>query len=160
MGVMRFTIIDATKTVSFVGPNHGGKVLTAACSTGPTDLDTLLAAAEPYDRDLVTYLRNGLANFDEHNVPGNFTAIHDRLRADRPVNQPPFRVVDEVTRTASVTPAGYGLILFNLTAQRIVQVQNSYSTLLRRDRGRIRAAGRPTRQLYRYELPGDWRIVP
>ncbi len=48
----------------------------------------------------------------------------------------------------------------DLPAQRIVQVQNSYAALLRRDRGRIRTAGRPTRHLYRYVLPDEWRLVP
>lgn len=32
--------------------------------------------------------------------------------------------------------------------------------ILRQDRGRIRAAGRPTRHLYRYILPNEWALVP
>jgi hypothetical protein len=157
---MRLTIIDRDEAVSFVAPGHGSKVLTAACSQRPADLTGLLAAAESYDPDLVRYLRDGLANFDEHNARDRYGAIHARLAAGPPTRTPPFRVVDDVTRAASVRPAGAGLILYNLPARRIVQVQNSYSTILRRDRGRIRASGQPTRRLYRYELPGDWSLVP
>jgi hypothetical protein len=158
--VMRLTIIDRDESVSFIAPGHGSKVLAAACSQRPADLAGLLDAAESYDADLIRYVRDGLATFDEHNTPDRYDAIHARLSADPPSRTPPFRVVDDVTRAASVQPAGAGLILYNLPARRIIQVQNSYSTILRRDRGRIRAAGRPTRRLYRYELPGDWSLVP
>ena len=157
---MRLTIIDPAGSVSFVGPGHGSKVFTAACSRRPADLEALLAAAEPFDPDLVAYLLDGLANFDEHNGAGRYEAILASLAAARPADAPPFRVVDEVTRAASLTPVGAGLILYNLSAQRIVQVQNTYGAIRRRDRGRVRASGQPTRQLYRYELPGDWTIVP
>jgi len=92
--------------------------------------------------------------------PELLPAIHDLLATLHPRDLPPFRVVDDVTRAASLAPVSTGLILYNLTAQRIVQVQNSYCSLLRRDRGRIRASGRPTRHLYRYELPSEWSLVP
>lgn len=157
---MRLTVIDPAGSVSFIGPAHGAKVLAAACSRRPEYLGELLAAAEPFDSEMVRYLLDGLANFDEHNAGGRYEAFRARLAGTAPPDLPPFRVVDDVTRAASLTPVGAGLILYNLPAQRIVQVQNSYSSILRRDRGRIRAAGRPTRRLYRYELPADWRIVP
>jgi hypothetical protein len=57
-------------------------------------------------------------------------------------------------------PRRLGVIIFNLKARRIVQVQNSYSELLRSDRGRVRVDGRPTRQIYRYSLPEEWAILP
>jgi hypothetical protein len=157
---MRLTIIDGAGAVSFIGPAHGAKVLTAACSKGPATLADLLEIARPYDADMVDGVLDGLALFDEHNGPGNYAAIGEMLRTLDPRALPPFRVVDEATRNASLNPIATGLILFNLTAQRIVQVQNSYCGLLRRDRGRIRASGRPTRHLYRYELPSEWSIVP
>ncbi len=160
MSDIRLTVIDEQGTVSFVSPAHGAKVLTAACSRRPAHLAALLDAAQPYDADLIAYLRDGLAVFDEHNADGRYEAVHTALRTTPPVQSPPFRVVDDVTRVASLTPVAAGLILFNLPAQRIVQVQNSYSAIQRRDRGRIRASGRPTRHLYRYELPTDWSLVP
>lgn len=160
MSTIRLTMIDDAGAVSFIGPAHGAKVLTAACSKGPTSLGQLLDFARPYDTEMINGLLDGLALFDEHNTPGNYAAIHEMLATLHPSATPPFRVVDEVTRAASLAPVTTGVILFNLTALRIVQVQNSYCGLLRRDRGRIRAAGRPTRYLYRYELPGEWSIVP
>lgn len=160
MTVMRLTIIDAAGAVSLVSPPHGAKVFTAACSKDPGTLPELLEHASSYDAELVASLLDGLAVFDEHNVAHNYVAVHTALRTAPPEGSPPFRVVDEVTRTASVTPTGHGLVLFNLDARRIVQVQNSYGALQRRDRGRVRAQGRPTRRLYRYELPSKWRLIP
>ena len=156
----RLTVIDPSGAVSFVSPAHGAKMLAAACSRTPPTLEDLLAVARPYDTELIDTLIDGLALFDEHNAPGNYRTIHDMLATSASADVPPFRVVDDSTRRASLTPVHSGLILYNLPARRIVQVQNSYCGLLRRDRGRIRASGRPTRYLYRYELPSEWRLVP
>lgn len=153
-------MIDALGSASFVAPAHGAKVLTAACSRGPATIDDLLQRAQPFDAEMVEGVRDGLALFDQHNSPGNYTAVHDMLAQLKPHDMPPFRVVDETTRAASLAPVATGLIIFNLPAQRIVQVQNSYSSLLRQDRGRIRTAGHPTRHLYRYQLPKEWSLVP
>jgi hypothetical protein len=157
---MRLTMIDALGSASFVAPAHGAKVLTAACSRGPATIDDLLQIAQPFDAEMVEEVIDGLALFDQHNGPGNYAAVHDMLAQLKPHDMPPFRVVDETTRAASLAPVSTGLIIFNLPAQRIVQIQNSYSSLLRQDRGRIRTAGRPTRHLYRYRLPEEWSLVP
>ena len=157
---MRLTMVDGAGSVSFVAPAHGAKVLTAACSRGPATIDQLFEIARPFDAEMIDGVIDGLALFDQHNGDGDYTAVHDMLKALRPHDMPPFRVVDEATRAASLAPVSTGLIIFNLKAQRIVQVQNSYSSLLRRDRGRIRASGHPTRHLYRYELPSEWSLVP
>lgn len=158
--VFRLTVIDGDTTVSFISPGHGAKMLTAACSKNPPNLAALLELARPFDTDLVNYWQNGLAYFDEYNGQGQYEAIQRTLAETPSGETPPFRVVDAMTRVVSFKPALSGLILFNLTAQRIVQVHNSYCSLQRRDRGRIRASGRPTRHLYRYELPSEWRLVP
>lgn len=157
---MRLTVVDAAGAVSLVGPAHGAKVFTAACSHNPATVTDLLDQASHYDAELVAFILDGLAVFDEHNSATNFAVAHAALAALEGAGTAPFRVVDEVTRTASVTPAGHGLVLFNLVAHRIVQVQNSYGVLRRRDRGRVRAHGRPTRRLYRYELPASWSLIP
>ncbi len=157
---MRLTTVDRAGSVSFVAPAHGAKVLTAACSRGPATLDELFQIARPFDAELIDGVIDGLALFDRHNTDGDYAAVHDMLATLQPRDLPPFRVVDEATRAASLAPVATGLVIFNLTAQRIVQVQNSYGSLLRRDRGRIRDSGHPTRYLYRYELPSEWRLVP
>jgi|GEM_PF-183653 len=73
---------------------------------------------------------------------------------------PVFRVIDETTRNESLQPVKVGLIIFNLRAKRIVQVQNSYGVLHRSDRGRYFENGQPTDRLYFYRLPVDWSLVP
>lgn len=160
MDIIRFTVIDDAGTASFVGPCHAIKMLAAACSQYPRSVRQLLESTRRYDADFVTTVLSGLAVFDEHNTPENlqrFTAISDRRE---PASLPPFRVHDERTRRLSLAPAGTGLILFNLATRRIIQVQNSYSDVRRSDRGRVRENGRPTRTLYHYRLPDEWRIVP
>lgn len=73
---------------------------------------------------------------------------------------PVFRVSDTETQQRSQEPAGAGLIIFNLKAKRIIQVQNSFGQLQRSDRGRYHENGKPTERLYFYRLPADWSIVP
>jgi len=157
---VRFTVIDSQGAVSFVGPGHAIKMLTAACSRSPQSLAELLDFTRPYDTDFVDEVRRGLAIFDEHNTPEDTSAFHAMLRQVSPSRLPPFRVLDEVTRDLSLQPVDSGLILYNLGARRIVQVHNRYGALQREDRGRIRRSGQPTRLLYYYRLPDDWTIVP
>ena len=164
MFVMRFTIIDPDGTVSFVAPCNALKALVAACSKSPTRLEELLSATTRYDTDLKDYVLNSLSVFDEHNCAGQYTQIHsalqhaDEQRAHHQI--PAFRVVDEVTREASLRPVKAGLVLFNLKERRIIQVQNTYADVKRRDRGRIHEGGQPTNRLYYYNLPVDWQILP
>lgn len=160
MSVIRFTLIDETGTASFVGPCHAIKMFVAACSQHPTTGDQLLSIVRHYDFDFVQSVESGLAVFDEHNARENTANFDTLVQSTNSRDLPPFRVLNPTGRHASLQPAGTGLILFNLPARRIVQVQNSYADVLRTDRGRVRRNGRPTRMLYRYTLPDEWKIVP
>jgi hypothetical protein len=51
-------------------------------------------------------------------------------------------------------------VVFNLKERRIIQIQNNYANLERKDRGRIRVDGEPSQMLFQYELPTDWVLVP
>lgn len=159
---MRYTIIDAGGSVSFIGPCQGLKPLVAACATGAATAEGLLTTAGEYDNDLRDRVLAGLHVFDEHNVPGDYSAIHAALAAPRDGERPGpiLRVVDETTRQASLTPHGAGLILFNLPPQRIVQVQNTYGPIERHDRGRVRRNGRATGHTFSYRLPPSWTLLP
>ena len=157
---MRFTVVDAHGTASFVGPAHALKMLAAACCRRPSDVRTLLRHVGDYDGQLVGGVLSGLAVFDEHNTAEDHAQIRGRLDRVSPDETPPFRVVDEATRRWSLEPARTGLVVFNLPARRIVQVQNSYGELPRRGQGRVRQDGKPTGRLYWYELPPEWAILP
>jgi hypothetical protein len=135
-------------------------MLVAACAKAPEDLGELLDLTRRYDNEFATSVLNGLAIFDEHNLRGNTDAIEKLFGEHPPSMWPPFRVYNDATRRASTLPAQAGLIVINLSAKRIIQVQNSYAEIQRKDRGRIRADGRPTRQLYHYDLPNEWALVP
>lgn len=164
MYVMRFTIIDENGTVSFVAPCNGLKALVAACGSKPAPTNTreLLAATAPYDDCLGENVLNGLARFDEYNSKAkhsNFDAAIGLFSGEDDKHKlPPFRVLDDATRELSLTPVKAGLVLFNLPQKRIIQVQNTYAEVQRADRGRIHRGGKPSQQLYHYQLPAEWII--
>ncbi|HUS13678.1 MAG TPA: hypothetical protein VM536_01555 [Chloroflexia bacterium] len=158
---MRYTIIDAGGSISFVGPCQGLKALVAACAQETAErAEDLLALAGAYDNEFRDTVLNGLRVFDEHNLPGEYGAIHAALGEPGPAGRSVLRVVDEVTRNASLQPFGAGLVLFNLPQKRIVQVQNTYAEVRRENRGRIRRNGRATGRFYDYRLPPWWQIIP
>ena len=157
---MRFTIIDRAGKVSFVGPCASLEALVAGCARQPQSLGELLEAAAPFDPALRDYVLSGLAVFDEHNSPNNVRNIHAALDYCTPAELPVFRVYDERTLEASLTPVKAGVVVFNLVDKRIVQIQNTYNEIRRRGRVRFVENGRPTNRGRRYELPADWSLVP
>jgi hypothetical protein len=159
---MRFTVIDPRGRVSFIAPCSTLEALVAACASQnqPRTVEQLLRAAEPFVGDLVERVLSGLAVFDEHNTRENLRQIHAVLRETRPARTPPFRVLDDVTREASLQPVRSGLVIFNLHDRRIVQVQNSYREVARKGAVQVHDGERWTRLARRYEVPETWQIVP
>jgi len=98
--------------------------------------------------------------FDEHNVEGNYEVIHQALKFCSPVEQPVFRVVDDVTREASLQSVKAGAVLFNLPAKRIIQIQNSYREIKRTGRAYVFDGKRMTKSSFSYRLPAEWSLVP
>lgn len=160
MSLVRYTVTDGNNTASFVGPGHLMKMLVASCAKEPSTVREMLENLRRYDADFARDVLGGLSVFDEHNIEGETNAIDRQIEGTEPDNLPPFRVYNEATRAASSQPAQAGLIIFNLAERRIVQVQNSYWEIQRRDRGRIRRSGEPTPVLYHYNLPTHWALVP
>ncbi|MCC6705557.1 MAG: hypothetical protein IT334_11810 [Thermomicrobiales bacterium] len=157
--MMRFTIIDPRATVSFLAPPHALKALAAGCAAGAETTADLLTALIRYDAELARDLRDQLAIFREHNVAGDTAWIDTRI-ADDADYAPAVELLSRPVQALSQRPGPLGLVIFNLSARRIIQIQNSYANLERSDRGRIRRNGRPVRILYSYTLPDDWTIVP
>jgi hypothetical protein len=149
MNVMRYTVIDGRGVASFVGPCDALRGLLLGCISGASSLDDLLRAAERTGaKHLYEGVSSGLAVFDEHNAYGKFQAIHSALEHMRPHELPPFRVVDDRTRQASLQPVKAGAIIFNLPKRRIVQIQNTFSDVQR--------MGVQARRLQR----AGWQILP
>jgi len=148
MNLLRFTIVDSVGTASFV---YDGVVLNSfleACALGAHSLSGFLDAVARRNPKVREYVTCGLAVFDEHNLGGNNNVIHEAIEHFHSDEWPVFRVVDDVTREASLSPTRTGVIVFNLAERRIVQIQNSYSEILQ--------LGQRVRQLQR----AGWRIVP
>lgn len=148
MNGMRFTIVDAAGTVSFVYDGAVLEPLLGACARGSRTLRDLLAAAEPRAPKLREFVESALAVFDEHNSATNLAAIHGAIVHFRPEEQPVFRVLDDLTREASLRSTTTGLIIFNLVQRRIIQLQNSYAEIYQMPLH--------VKQLQR----AGWRIVP
>lgn len=157
---MRFTVIDPRGRVSFIANCDALEALVAACATQPRSLEQLLAAAEPFAGALADRVLSGLAVFDEHNSPVNVRWIHAALDYCSPHQAPVFRVLDPRTEELSLTPVRAGVVVFNLVAKRIVQIQNTYAEIRRKGRIRVVRDNRPTERIHRYELPADWSLVP
>jgi hypothetical protein len=158
--VIRLTVVDGKGTISFVAHWAAAGSLTAACSHDPNSLDELLAASKQYDRGLHDLVVHGLAVFDEHNLPDDMRAIHEQLEQLPPRRTPVFRVLDDVTRDASLTPVRAGIVIFNLRAKRIVQIENTYDTLTRSGEVNYHNGRFLSKRLLTYELPDTWSIVP
>jgi hypothetical protein len=158
--VIRLTVVDERGTVSFIAHWAAASSLTAACSHDPRTLDELLVASRRYDRGLYDLVRSGLAVFDEHNLPENLAHIHAQLETLEPRRTPVFRVLDEKTRNASVTPVRAGVVIFNLRAKRIVQIENTYDTLTRVGEVNYHNGKFLSKRQFSYELPSTWSIVP
>ncbi len=103
---------------------------------------------------------SGLAVFDEHNSPSNYRWVHAALDYCLPQEAPVFRVVDPRTEEVSLSPVRAGVVVFNLLAKRIVQLQNTYCEIRRKGRVRVLRNNQPTDRVHRYELPEDWSLVP
>ncbi len=158
--MMRFTVIDETGTVSFAGPGHGLKVLVAGCSRGPESLSELLIDVRRYDALFVDRVRGELARFDEHVLKDDPTSISIWLEQDHEKSSSAFRVFNQRMRNLSLQPEKLGVVLFNLPEKRIIQIENAYGEVLRRDRGRFRDEGRPIDRFYHYTLPTSWQLLP
>jgi len=160
MNVIRCTVVDGQGAVSFIVHADALSALTAACSANPSNLERLLEEAEPYYRNLKEPVLNGLAIFEEHNAKGNCQAIHRVLELCAPHEQPVFRVVDDLTREASLRPVKAGAVVFNLRAKRIIQIINTYQEIRRTGHARVFDGSGLTDSVYSYRLPKDWVLVP
>jgi hypothetical protein len=158
--VMRFTVVDTRETISFVTRSSALTALVAACAADPLSLRELLEATRRYDRTLRDDVLNGLAVFDEHNVPDNHAAIHQQLRTLPAQETPVFRVVDDLTRNSSLESVKAGVVLFNLPQKRIVQIQNMYEAIERAGTVNYHNGWFLSRRELSYELPQSWTIVP
>ena len=158
--VMRFTIVDPEGSISFVGDAFLMLPLVAACASNPRSLGEMLSRVDQMDRRLRDRILSGLAVFDEHNVVGNYEAIHRVLGESDEANEPVFRVVDDLTRQRSLEPTKTGLIIFNLKDQRIVQVLNHFYAVERQGEVHLHNGARYSRRTVQYQLPESWSIVP
>jgi hypothetical protein len=158
--LLRITLIDSQGTISFGAPGYWAKMMAAACGHNPSTLEQVLTTLGTLDREATDSLRHGLAVFDEFVLRDDASTIESWLAQNDPKDGTPFRLIDPRLREASLTPLPLGVIMVNLPDKRIVQIENRYGPLLRSDRGRMRRNGEPIGQIYKYELPSGWALLP
>ena len=159
-GLLRFTVIDNEGTISFGGPGHLAKMMAAACAHSPASIDQVLATLATLDPSMTDSIKHGLARFDEFVVRDDATSIEQWIAQNDPLSGTAFRLIDSRLREATLTPLPLGVIMINLPDKRIVQIENRYGPILRKDRGRMRRDGEPISQVYTYELSSDWSLLP
>lgn len=157
---MRYTLIGRGETISFVGAPTLLAEFVAACVQNPLTVPELLSLVEQHVPKAIEALRSSLAVFDEHNAHGQYEHIHTALQQQRRGHYPAFRVVDEVTRIASLEPALWGLVLFNLPQRRIIQIQNTYADIRRHGYVPTFPEEHGSGSQRVYHLPVSWSIVP
>lgn len=158
--LIRVTIVDLRGAISFVTQRSALPALMRACTTNPHTRDELLERADPYWHGLRERVANGIAVFDEHNSADNNRHIHAALRTLKASQTPVFRIVDDITREASLRPVQAGCVVINLLARRIITLQDGTTTVTRNGRGEIFDGERNTGAIYVYRLPKTWSLVP
>jgi hypothetical protein len=153
-------VIDDSGGVSFLSHGDALPALVKACADNPPDLLAFLGATEPFYHNITDYVLSGVAVFDEHNMGGRYDAAHKVLTTLPRHKQPVFRIVDDLTREASLRPVKAGLVIFNLKERRIVQMVNSYREIRRTGRARVFDGSSLTEESFSYRLPADWALVP
>jgi hypothetical protein len=159
MNLLRFTVIDRRGGISFIAHGDALPAVVKACSFNPETVEDLLDLISPYYGSLREYVLNGLAVFDEHNVDGNWEQIHNDLVNLPKHERPVFRVVDDMTREASLRPVEAGAVLFNLRRRRVVQLA-THREVKREGRARVFNGDDWTAEVFPYRLPADWALVP
>lgn len=157
--VLRFTVVDETGTVSFVGDSFYLQPLLAGCASGARTLRELLDAANTIDKRIREHVLNGLAVFDEHNTEENHSSIQRQLSGLQGEEGPVLRVLDESTRNESNRPTRTGFVIFNLKERRIVQGQNLFGDIVRGE-AHVHNGRWYSRRTVPYELPKTWAVVP
>ena len=126
MDAIRYTIVDASGAVSFVAECRYLPAVVSACIENASSLHEVLDVVARRNNRLRQDVRKGLLVFDEHNTDEDHNRIDEAVRAQPSHELPVFRVLSDETREASLRPAHAGVIVFNLVARRIVQLQNAY----------------------------------
>ena len=157
---VRITFIDAHGTVSFGSAGHVLKMMASVCARSPRSFAEALEWLSPLDPDAAHSIRTGLDLFDEFVISDDRETITAWLASNDPTTGLPIRLCDSRFREYTLAPLPLGVVLFNLPDRRIVQIENRYGSILRRDQGRLRRNGQPLRQVYRYELSDDWSLLP
>jgi hypothetical protein len=157
---LRITVIDRADSISFGAEGHVAKMIAAACAQDKETVDAVLETVASLDPEEARRVRTGLARFDEFVVRGQPESLTSWLESNDPAGGHPIRLVDPRLREMTLMPLSLGIVVFNLPDKRIIEIENRYGSLLRKDRGRVRRDGRPVRQVYRYELPDDWSLLP
>lgn len=146
--MVRYTVRDHDKTVSFLDDKGLAPRLVAACAADPNLLEELLIAAEPLQPGIVAKVTRALLRYD--------SAL--RTQATLPVFAA-FEVMDRATSYLAQQPDGEGLLVIDLPARTIHNRIPGNSDLSLHGSVRTQVTGANLERETVYALNQDWTFV-
>jgi len=144
--VLRFTIHDSEKTVSFTGDAELAAHLVAACASEPDLLEDLLLAAERFSPGIVRRVMKELLAADKAIEAGVDPSLYDA-----------FEVVDETTARRAMKSGREGNVNIDLVRHAITGSTNIRSSLGARGSVRVRLDEGLERETV-YALSQNWTV--
>lgn len=157
--MVRFTIRDTEKTVSFGEDARLAQALVAACASEPELLEDLLPAVEPYVPGTAGRVITSLLAFDQvaEDGPQDVPEQDGDDGADILLESPTFEVIDPRSEQLSRTPDDEGLVYIDLQGRSISgQVVASSPIAVRGTLERRVPGGAPRRMAF--VLSDRWMI--
>lgn len=144
--MLRYTIHDSEKTVSFTGGPELASQLVAACASEPALLEELLLATERFSPGIVRRVMNQLLAADKAIEAGVDPSLYDA-----------FEVVDETTARRAMRAGRDGNVNIDLVRHAIIGTISGDSALGARGSVSVRLNDGLERETV-YALSQDWTV--
>jgi hypothetical protein len=144
--VLRYTVRDSEKTVSFTGERELAPYLVAACASKPALFEDLLLATQRFSPEIVQRVMNQLLATDRGIEAGVDPSLFDA-----------FEVFDETTARRAMKPEADGIITIDLDRHAIAGTMRGGTPLAARGSVRVRLPGNLERETV-YALGQDWSV--
>jgi hypothetical protein len=146
--MVRYTVFDPEKVVSFPGDAELAHHLTAACASEPRLLEDLLLGVETYRRGEVERVMHGLLHYDAQRQRNECTEVGEI-----------FEVTDKRTREAASSVEQDGLVVFDLASKNISALGFPGRALRARGRMISRVPSSNIERETLYALTDEWSVV-
>lgn len=157
--MVRCTVQDHEKTVSFLGDMRLARCLVASCATEPRLLEDVLIAAEPYYEGATARIMQDLIQFDAtidsiERAGLDSESLSRLFHVTRPST---VDVIDDVTRRIAARAENEGILMIDLPAHHVSgRIASDQPIALR---GRLDVEKMGVRQEITYVLNDTWTVA-